>query len=397
MSPPAPDSTRHATPDVYAPPADERTAPRAVYFHVPFCLHRCGYCDFTLVADRDELIPAWLEALSNELATQHQVCQVDTIFVGGGTPTHLPPADLDSFLQLVRRYFSLNPGGEFSVEANPDGLDSARLDVLTRYGVNRLSLGLQSFDDAVLKTLERQHTTGDAIDCIHRCRDAVPNLSIDLIFGVPGQSHDCWDATLQQAVQLPVTHISTYGLTFETGTDFTRRLRQGTLTSLPDETERSMYAATMDRLPAAGFEHYEISNFARPGFRCRHNAVYWNAGEYFAFGPGAARYVNGVRSTNRRNTVAWIKHWKSCEPTLQDVESLTGEQRAREAIMLGLRLVTGFHLQTFADRFEVSVQALADDALTRNIDAGMVAITNGCLHLTREGRFLADSVVLDFL
>ncbi|MEZ6061472.1 MAG: radical SAM family heme chaperone HemW [Planctomycetaceae bacterium] len=380
-----------------AAPVDSPQPPTAVYVHVPFCLHRCGYCDFTLVASRDELIPAFLTAIANELATATRAWSVESIFIGGGTPTHLNPEQLDQLLGQVRTHFPLNAGGEFSIEANPDGLDDERLDVLVRHGINRLSLGVQSFDNEVLKILERRHTAEEAVECIQRSAEFIDNVSVDLIFGVPSQTVSSWSATLRQATLLPVRHISTYGLTFETGTDFTRRRRQGRLVALPDEIEREMYAAGIRQLAAAGFEHYEISNFAAPGFRCRHNQVYWDAREYFAFGPGAARYVNGVRSTNRRNVAAWIESWNRSELCLQHFEELTDEQRAREAIMLGLRLVDGFDLDSFEQRFGRTVEDLAGDALRRNLDTGQLAITDNRLHLTDEGRFLADSVVVDFL
>ncbi len=197
-------------------PAD---SPRAVYVHVPFCRHHCGYCDFAVIAGRDQLIPEYLTALSNEmraaapLRSGHRM-EVESIFIGGGTPTHLPPDGLAELLALVAEYFDLVPGGEYSVEANPDGLCDARLQVLCDAGVNRLSLGVQSFDDQCLQVLERQHTAVQAIDTIHRCRQILLTLSVDLIFAVPGQTEESWLRTLQTAVALELTHVSTYGLTW---------------------------------------------------------------------------------------------------------------------------------------------------------------------------------------
>ncbi len=245
--------------------------PRAVYIHVPFCLHHCGYCDFTLVANRDHLIPEYLRLLALEIerltADVPKPSEVDTIFIGGGTPTHLSIAQLQELLETIQRSFRLTEGGEYSIEANPDGLCNDRLDLLRRHGISRISLGVQSFDDSVLRTLERQHSAESAIDAIQRCADRFQNVSLDLIFGVPGQSIESWQETLQVALNTPVQHISTYGLTYEQGTPFFRRERSGDLKRVADLQERDMYLLGIQTLSGAGFTHYEVSNFAKPGFR----------------------------------------------------------------------------------------------------------------------------------
>ncbi|MEQ9407625.1 MAG: radical SAM family heme chaperone HemW [Fuerstiella sp.] len=391
------DPPEPARPDVYAAPKNPAQTPRAVYIHVPFCLHRCGYCDFTLVADRDDLVPSYLQALEHELNQLDRTYDVDTIFIGGGTPTHLTVTQLQQLAETVRRRFRLSDGGEFSIEANPDGLDDDRLSALADAGVNRLSLGVQSFDDPVLQTLERQHTAAEAIEVVERAMAWFRNVSVDLIFGVPGQTIAVWQHSLAAAAQLPLSHISTYGLTFEKGTDFFRRRQHGQLNSVPDEIEREMYDLALTYLPTAGLQHYEISNFARPGLECRHNMVYWEAREYFAFGPGAARYVNGIRSTNSRNVSRWVSSWLKHTPALQEHEILDNEARAREAIFLALRQVRGLRLDEFETRFATSIQQLAGDSLQYHLTSGNLVIEEGCLRLTTSGRFVADTVVADFL
>jgi len=376
--------------------------PSAVYFHIPFCRHRCGYCDFTLVADRDDLIDDWLRALANELRLMPGTTEVHSIFVGGGTPTHLRPGQLEQFLQLVASTFRLTPKGEYTFEANPDGLTHDKVAILSSFGVNRLSLGVQSFDRDVLQRLERTHSPDDARDTVVRVAGAIPNVSIDLIFGVPGQSPDSWRTTVMEATKLPVKHVSTYGLTFEKGTSFYQRRARGELISAPSEVEREQYRAAMQILNDVGLIQYEISNFARDGFRCAHNQVYWNAQEYFAFGPGAARYLGGVRSTNGRNVSRWVESWLNGQPLLQDWEQLATEDRAREAIMLGLRQNVGIQLDRFERRFDVSVIDLAPTAFTRHLDARLLETASSAegkqfLRLTNEGRFLADTVITDFL
>jgi oxygen-independent coproporphyrinogen III oxidase len=380
-----------------------RTFPsaRSVYVHVPFFLHHCGYCDFALVANRDHLIPQYLLALENELQAHRRIVgdpvDVDTLFIGGGTPTHLSPETLQSLFTLIYQHFRPTTNAEISVEANPDGLDDERLDVLRSNGVNRLSLGVQSFDDAVLKTLERTHTGDQAMQTVERCSKCFPNVSLDLIFGVPEQSAASWQQTVETATALPVRHISTYGLTFEKDTPFFRREQHGQLKRTPDELERTMYLDAIARLSACGMQHYEVSNFAQPGSECRHNMVYWKANEYFAFGPGAASYLNGVRRTNTRSVVRWLKSWQQGEAAVEDCEELSNEEKAREAIMLALRMREGLNVGEFEKRFDLSFTVLAGDALQQHIDSGLLAYQSDFVSLTTEGLLIADTVISDFL
>ncbi len=373
------------------------STPRSVYIHVPFCLHRCGYCDFTLVAKRDHLIPQYLQALSNELATLNHRHEVDTIFVGGGTPTHLNVQQLRQLFSLIHQHFQLADNAEFTVEANPDGLDSEKLALLQEQRVNRLSLGVQSFDAECLSILERQHTPDEAIETIRRCQQFFANLSLDLIFAVPGQSEKSWQLTLSTATSLAVNHISTYGLTYEQGTAFFRRESHGQLQRIPEETERTQYLTSIDHLTARGFHHYEVSNFAQPGFACRHNQTYWNGNSYLAFGPGAARYVGGVRETNSRSVAKWLNSWTNNRPCLDESETLSDEEKAREAIMLGLRMTAGLDLTRFERRFGFTVETLEPVALNKHLIAGLLVKEHNFLKLSRDGLLLADSVVSDFL
>lgn len=374
---------------------------RAVYVHVPFCLHHCGYCDFALVANRDHLIPQYLQALDNELQAHRrivgEVVEVDTIFVGGGTPTHLSPDELRALFALVRGHFRPTENAEISVEANPDGLNTERLDVLTENGVNRLSLGVQSFDDSVLRTLERTHTGAQAIETVRRSQTWIPNVSLDLIFGVPGQTAVSWQQTLEIATSLPVRHISTYGLTFEKDTPFFRREQHGQLRRTPDELERQMYLDAITKLTASGLRHYEVSNFAQPDFGCRHNMVYWNADEYFAFGPGAASYLGGIRRTNARSVVRWLKAWQQGESAVEESEQLTNEERAREAIMLALRMRQGLNLPAFEQRFGLPFAELAGAALQQHRDDGFLTQQGDFISLTTDGLLIADTIISDFL
>jgi oxygen-independent coproporphyrinogen-3 oxidase len=373
-------------------------SPRAAYVHVPFCVHRCGYCDFTVIAGKDQLIPAYLATLEQELMSLGQPQPVDTLFLGGGTPTHLPPRDLETLLKLVRTWFDLSPGAEFSVEANPAGLDQERVDVLAAAGVNRVSLGVQAFDDATLSILERDHRRDDICQTYARLKRQISNLSLDLIFGVPGQSEDTWHDTVQSALALQPQHLSTYGLTYEKGTRFWTRRIKGELVPPGDDLEREMYGWVMDELPKYGFEQYEISSFAQPGFRCRHNQIYWTGQSYYGFGPGAARYINGRRESNHRSVTTWMHRIQNGLSPIGDSEELTAEDRARELIVLGLRRCEGINRAEFLAKTGIELEVLVGTELRHHLATGLLEETSaGQIRLTKAGRFVADGVIVDFL
>jgi oxygen-independent coproporphyrinogen-3 oxidase len=371
--------------------------PRSAYIHVPFCAHRCGYCDFTLVARRDDLIDAYLEVLAIDLAQLERPREVDTLFFGGGTPTHLPADQLRRLLNLALRWFVPTPGAEVCVEANPAGLDDAKIAVLADAGVNRVSLGVQSFDAGVLKLLERDHGRAEITSTVERLRPVIANIGFDLIFGIPAQSLELWRETLDEAIALSPTHLSTYGLTFEKGTTFYSRLTKGNLRRCEEESEREMYAMAMDRLPQAGFEQYEISNFARPGFRSRHNEIYWRGLPFYGFGPGAARYIAGRRELNHRSVTTWIKRIQTGQSPLADAEELSPEEHARERVMLGLRRAGGISLADFQRETGFDFRELSPRALSQNLNRRLLEEIDGSIRLTREGRFVADTVIVDFL
>ncbi len=377
---------------------DTTSLPRAAYVHVPFCRHRCGYCDFPLIAGRDELIAEYLRALEIELSAVSGRPELDTLFFGGGTPTHLPPEQLRRLFSLIDRTFSRAEDAESSVEANPLDLDDDTISVLVEAGVNRVSLGAQSFDAAALTILERDHQPDDIGDVVTRLHQhGIRNRSLDLIFAVPEQSLASWEQTLNTAISLNVEHVSTYGLTYEKGTAYWRRRSAGTLHPTEEETERAMYAAAMERLPTAGYEQYEISNFARAGTACRHNQVYWRGTEFFGFGPGAARYIGGTRSTAHRSVTGWLKRVLAGDSGIAESETLSPEQRAREAVMLGLRQTVGIPLDDFADRTGFALRDLAPEAFDRFRHDGWIEEQDGHVRLTREGRFFADTVMAEFL
>ncbi len=329
--------TRSIEPDKTLPTTN---MPRAAYLHVPFCAHRCGYCNFALVAGRLDLVPAYLEAVEAELAGRlQQPCEVDTLYYGGGTPTQLGPQAFSQLATITKRWHPLanapsssrppsqnvTEANEWTVEANPADMTTEMAETLAQAGVNRLSLGGQSFGRAKLKLLERDHQATDIERSVHLARQYGMAVALDLIFATPGETLAEWHDDLRRVTDLAPEHVSVYGLTFEKGTMYWNRKLHGELVEADDELQRSMYLDAIDWLTAAGFEHYEVSNFAQPGGRSRHNETYWRGDEYFAAGPGAARYVAGVRETNHRSTTTYLRRVLAGESPVAESEALDAE------------------------------------------------------------------------
>jgi oxygen-independent coproporphyrinogen-3 oxidase len=369
--------------------------PRAAYVHVPFCAHHCGYCDFAVATGQDHLIELYLDALAAELATLGQPQPVRTLFLGGGTPTHLSAAQLERLLASVLRWLPLedNDEAEFSVECNPDTLTADKIDVLADHGVNRVSLGAQSFHAELLRMLERAHDPEEIAHAVARVRRRIDNVSLDLIFGVPGQTECLWRDDLARGLALLPDHLSTYGLTYEKGTPLWKRRQRGQVRPLDEDTELTLYALAIDTLEAAGFEPYEISSFARPGRRCRHNQVYWANEAYFGFGMGAARYVLGRRELNTRDLQHYLRRTLSGEPATWQSEELPAEERARETMAVQLRRAEGIDRAAFHAQTGFDLDMVAGAALARHIEQGFLA-DDGCgVRLTRRGKYVADSVI----
>jgi oxygen-independent coproporphyrinogen-3 oxidase len=365
--------------------------------HVPFCAHHCGYCDFAVATRQDQQIDRYVEALSAELSRLGQPEPVETIFLGGGTPTHLDPHQLARLLAVVRRWLPLMPEYEFSVEANPGTLDAEKISVLADHGVNRLSLGAQSFQQHLLRFLERQHQPADVTRAVEAAKRRIARVSLDLIFGVPGQTLEDWHADLRQALLLQPDHLSTYGLTYEKGTRLWKQQQRGEVRPLNEEQELNLYAHAIDVLEEAGFEHYEISNFALPGRRCRHNQVYWANEAYFGFGMGAARYVQGRRELNTRNLHTYLSRIEAGEPATFQSEMLEPEQRARETLALQLRRSEGIHRHRFREQTGKELDVLAGPAMARHVELALLVDDGISVRLSRRGKYLADALIEELL
>lgn len=368
--------------------------PRSAYVHVPFCAHHCGYCDFAVAAGQDHLIDRYVDAVGAELAALATPAPVDTIFVGGGTPTHLSADQLDRLMTFVNRWLPLRPGGEFSIEGNPESVTDDKVAVLADHGVNRVSLGVQSFRPELLARLERVHSPTHVGPAIDRVRRRIGNVSLDLIFGVPGQAVADWAADIDAALAFEPDHLSTYGLTYETGTPLWKRRRRGEIMPVPEADELSMYELAMDRLPAAGLDQYEVSNFARAGRRCRHNETYWANEAYFGFGVGAARYVEGRRELNKRNTADYVNTvLAGRSPTFQS-ECLPPEESARETAAVQLRRVAGIVRDRFREQTGYDFDDLTAGRTKTYAAEGLLEDDGTAIRLTGRGRCLADALVV---
>lgn len=377
---------------------------RSAYVHIPFCNHRCGYCNFTLVAGRDELVPAFLEALAGELAQSlGEPHSVDTIFLGGGTPTHLSPQSLEQLLQLLSHWLKLEPDGEYSCEANPLDCTAQRLELLRGYGVNRISLGGQSFNDAKLLKLERDHTGSQLVEALVRCRENFPRVALDLIFASPEETLAEWQADLAGALASPASHLSTYGLTIERGSAFYGRSLRNELHELADDLQLEMYEHSIDELTARGWEHYEVSNFARPGQRCRHNEAYWLGNPWLAFGPGAASFEHSAdgrtftRRVNHRSTTTYIRKQRHGEPLVSESEQLSREDFARERFVFGLRRLDGVDLVELNRWWGSSVRELFEPYLSHYLQREWLMQSGDTIRLTRAGLVISDGLWPDLL
>lgn len=372
-------------------------SPRSAYIHVPFCTHRCGYCNFTVIAGRDDLTGAYLEAIEKELAQLGQPQEVDTLFLGGGTPTHLSPPELEQLLSLATTWFPLAPGAELSVEANPIDITPEKAEVLESAGVNRVSLGVQSFRSDKLKLLERDHDRAQVEAAAELLLPRIPNLSFDLIFAAPGETLAQWEDDLESAIELGPTHISTYGLTFEKGTTFWNRLHHDQLHEVDEELQREMYLAGIACLTEAGLQHYEVSNFSLPNYESRHNMQYWLGKRYFAAGPGASRHVGMIRETNHRSTTAYIRRMQQGSSPVAEHEELTLQMKAREQLVFGLRMLGGIHIPTFQKDTGMTPWELCGTKIDQFLQLELLNYSYERLRLTREGLLLADTICVELL
>jgi oxygen-independent coproporphyrinogen-3 oxidase len=363
--------------------------PLGIYIHVPFCAARCGYCDF------NTYVPAGAEPLEFLDAARLELRQaraelgarsVSTVFIGGGTPTLLAAADLVALLEAVDATFGLVPGAEVTTEANPESVDAATFATLRRGGFTRVSIGMQSASPHVLATLDRIHTPGRAVTAAREAREAgFEHVSLDLIYGTPGESDADWEHSLDAAISAEPDHISAYALTVEPGTALAAAVRRGTLPAPDDDAQARRFRIADARLEAAGLPWYEIASWARDdAARCQHNLGYWSSHDWWGIGPGAHSHLNGVRWWNVLRPAAYAQALHEGRSPAADRETLTEDELALEAVMLGLRVREGLELSRLDDDGLRAAQAQAS--------LGRVVIGSERVRLTREGRLFADAV-----
>jgi oxygen-independent coproporphyrinogen-3 oxidase len=369
----------------------------AIYVHWAFCPYVCPYCDFAKWAWDDAAAQRYVHALEAEIANIAPVAGT-TVFYGGGTPNAYPAAVLARVAALVRERFAIGADAEMSCEVNPDRDLIGGFPLLRAAGFNRLSIGVQSFVPSELHVLGRRHTRADVVAAVETARGAgFGNLNVDLMFGVPGQTEASWRESVAAAIALGVEHVSTYGLTIEDGTPYARWYARQPGAFPDDDGGANLYAIAIDMLTAAGFEQYEISNFARPGFRCAHNENYWGNGPYLGFGTGAASYTGGVRRTHTRDRAEYEAAALAGGPIPGDSEELAGDAQTGEAVMLALRTREGVDADAFRERYGVDVFSRYGRVIAGYRDGGLLVADERGFRLTLRGRFVANDVCAAFL
>lgn len=377
-------------------PAGDR--PAGLYVHVPLCLAKCRYCDFYSLPLAGGLTENFVRAAQRELARVADVIAkpAGTVFLGGGTPTCLGPGPLGSLLGLLDEL--AGPQTEFSVEANPGTVDEAVAEVLAKSDVNRVSVGIQSLQAEELKFLGRVHDARQAVEVFGILRRAgLENLNADLIYGLPGQSMVTWLDTLERVLELSPQHLSCYCLSIEQGTPLEADLLAGRVAQPDEALQKEMYYAAVERIGKAGLEHYEISNFASPGWRCRHNLIYWHNEPYVGIGPGAAGYVGGVRSKYLPDLAGWIDAVLAGRLPQAAQERLAGRHLMAETLMLNLRLINGVDRKTFAGRFSLDPLEAFPNAFNRYAEQGAICIGDNKICIAPKFLFVADSILADLL
>ena len=367
----------------------------ALYIHIPFCLSKCRYCGFYSEPLQNQNINAFISALLKDLSSYDFHNPFNTIYVGGGSPSVLPREDLFFLIeQIVTRWGAKT---EFTVEANPSQVDEYFLKTLSGLGVNRLSIGGQSFNQAQLKFLGRKHDGADVINAVKLARQAgFENISLDLIFAIPGSDLQSWRCDLQSAIDLGIEHISAYSLTYEENTPLKKDLDAGAVTSVDEQTDRAMYELAIDMLGRAGIDQYEISNFARDGFQCKHNLTYWANQPYIGIGPAAGGYWQTSRTLNVADVKEYIERIDAGQSVFAQQESVSGVDLACETAVLNLRRISGIDLLEFKEATGYDAMTLFAEAIEKNYGLDFLEVEAGSVFLTRKALPIADSVLCDF-
>ncbi|MDL5142203.1 radical SAM family heme chaperone HemW [Bacillus atrophaeus] len=375
---------------------------KSAYIHIPFCEHICHYCDFNKYFIQSQPVDEYLNSLEKEMintVAKTGQPKLDTIFIGGGTPTSLSEAQLEKLMDIVHRVLKPSrPLPEFAVEANPDDLSAEKLKVLKDAGVNRLSFGVQTFEDDLLKKIGRVHKKKDVFTSFERARAlGFENISLDLMFGLPGQTLEHLDQSLQTALSLDAEHYSVYSLIVEPKTVFYNLMQKGRLHLPAQDQEAEMYELVMRQMSDANIHQYEISNFAKPGLESKHNLTYWSNEDYFGFGAGAHGYINGVRTVNAGPVKHYIDLVNEKGFPYRDTHEVTKEEQIEEELFLGLRKTAGVSKKRFFEKYGCSLDELFAHVLCGLSDKGLIHNTESSVSLTHNGKLLGNEVFGAFL
>lgn len=370
-----------------------------LYIHVPFCEKRCLYCDFYSNTD-SRYKSAYLEALIREMEMRKDYLQdepLETIYFGGGTPSQLSVAELERIFEAIYRNFRTTEEMEITLEANPDDMTPRYVAALQALPINRISMGVQSFDETDLKFLNRRHDKAEAIRAVELCRQYhIYNISIDLIYGLPNQTVEKWENNLTEALRLDIPHISAYHIIYEEGTPLYRLLKSGKISPVDEETSLTLFSTLIDRLSDAGFEHYEISNFARPGFYSRHNSSYWQGKKYLGLGPSAHSYDGTEREWNISSLSAWRKGILERNPAIEK-EPLDLNTRYNDYIITHLRTQWGIDLGEMSALFGPEKLNYCLQMAKPHEELGLLLQKDNKIVLTRKGIFVSDGIMSDLL
>lgn len=373
--------------------------PSSLYIHIPFCATKCYYCAFNTYSFHKEQAKEYLAALQREMtlyAPETSILQ--TIFIGGGTPSILSADTLQQLFTNIHRHFQICPDAEITVECNPDTVDSGKLNVMRKAGVNRLSFGLQAMQDETLRLIGRIHTVNEFLYSYRLAREhGFDNINVDLIFALPEQTMEEWQHTLNETISLEPEHISAYNLVMEEATHFYDWWKSGELILPSDDLEADMFQWTIETLISHGYTHYEICNYAKPLREVKHYLVYWNNQEYIGLGVGACGYIDGIRYTNIREIPPYIEALRQHRKPISDSELMTGHAEKTETFMLALRMREGICLADYEQCFGEEIDVAFGEQIEKWIDLGLLELNETHLRLTQRGLFLANEVFVELM
>lgn len=372
-----------------------------LYIHVPFCKFKCFYCDFNSYSNINHLIKPYFNALKKEIrlySDRLKDFHIDTVFIGGGTPSYVEYQLICELMDECRQYLDMSMVSEISIETNPGTLSVNKLTAYGQSGINRLSIGLQAWQNSLLGNIGRIHTQEEFVENYTLARNVgFKNVNIDIIFGLPGQTLADWYETLTNVINLKPDHVSCYSLKVEENTVFGRKYDEGKLVLMDDDMDREMYYMAVDTLSEAGLKHYEISNFAKPGYECKHNLIYWHAQEYIGLGAGAHSYFKGIRFNNVNDVNEYISLIINKETALENEYVIDRKEAMSEYIILSLRLTEGLNISDFKTKYGEDIMRLFGENIDRLIKRQLIKLDNNKIKLSKKGLDLANQVFMEFI